>query len=56
MAPCLEQAAAHAGGPGSLFGTAELADMAGACYDALAARSSPPHRAYVRLMQGEPLA
>jgi hypothetical protein len=45
MAPCLEQAASHAGGPGSLFGTAELAGMAGACFEALAARSSPPHQA-----------
>ena len=45
MAPCLEQAAANAGGPGSLFGTAELAGMAGACHEALAARSNPPHRA-----------
>jgi hypothetical protein len=45
MAPCLDQAASHADGPGSLFGTAELAGMAGACFEALAARSSQPHRA-----------
>jgi hypothetical protein len=45
MAPCLEQAASNAGGPGSLFSAAELAGMAGACFEALAARSGPPHRA-----------
>ncbi len=45
MAPCLEQAASLTSGPGSLFGTAELAGMAGACYEALAARSSLPDRA-----------
>jgi hypothetical protein len=44
-AQCLEQAASHAGGQGSLFGAAELAGMAGACFEALASRSSPPHQA-----------
>lgn len=42
---CLEQAAALTGEPGSLFGPAELAGIAGACYEILAARTSSSQRA-----------
>lgn len=44
MAPCLDQATSLTGGPGSLFGRAELAGMSGACYETLARRSRPSRR------------
>jgi hypothetical protein len=45
MALCLEEAASLTGGPDSLFGAAELAGIAGACYETLAARVRQPERA-----------
>jgi hypothetical protein len=45
MERCLEEAASLAGGAGSLFGEAELAGIAGACYESLAARVPGPERA-----------
>jgi hypothetical protein len=45
MAPCLDVAAALADKPGSLFGAAELAGIAGACFEVLAARGQAPRRA-----------
>lgn len=44
-AVCLEEAASLAGGPGSLFGAAELAGMAGACHETLASRVREAERA-----------
>jgi hypothetical protein len=53
MAQCLDEAASLTGMPGSLFGTAELSGMAGACFEALATRSSPPNKAaYVAQAEG----
>jgi transcriptional regulator with XRE-family HTH domain len=45
MAPCLGRAVGAADQPGTLFGAAELAGIAGACFEALAARSNPSQRA-----------
>jgi tetratricopeptide (TPR) repeat protein len=45
MALCLEEAAALTGSLGSLFGAAELAGIAGACYETLASRVRQPEQA-----------
>jgi transcriptional regulator with XRE-family HTH domain len=45
MAPCLDLAADVADESGCLFGAAELAGIAGACFEALAARGQPLRRA-----------
>jgi hypothetical protein len=45
MARSLEGAASLTGGPGSVFGAAEFAGIAGACYETLAARALQPQRA-----------
>jgi hypothetical protein len=49
MAPCLSLAAESAGGPGSLFGPAELAGISGACYEALATCPGPARARYAAL-------
>jgi hypothetical protein len=52
MATCLDKAASFTGVPGSLFGTAEFSGMAGACFEVLATRCSPPRKdAYVARAQ-----
>ncbi len=51
MAPCLSLAAESAGGPGSLFGPAELAGISGACFEALATRPAPAHAQYAALAE-----
>jgi transcriptional regulator with XRE-family HTH domain len=44
MASCLDRAARLSSLPGTVFGTAELAGIAGACFETLAARARPPKR------------